>query len=143
MLYSFYLGSLLIRRIRVAVAGRDDHVVDFYQFTDSLPATSVLGWTDEVEQWEKDNTRTNPFVPMTKSKLAFGSASLSRSSLTISMALFHADNFSALEVTQHGVRLALAQEDEANLAQDNVSMVHEEISPGVLVAQGLELETQL
>lgn len=42
--------------------------MDFYEFTESLPAASVLLWTDAVEKWEKDNTEVNPFVPTTKSE---------------------------------------------------------------------------
>lgn len=46
------------------------------------------------------------------------------------------------EITQNDVRLALANEDTANLKQDKVSLVHEEITPGVLMAQGIEIEMQ-
>lgn len=46
------------------------------------------------------------------------------------------------EVTQHGVRLALAEEDAASIATDQISVVHEEITPGILIAQGLDLEAQ-
>lgn len=45
-------------------------------------------------------------------------------------------------MTQHGVRLALAEEDAANIATDQTSAVHDEITPGILIAQGLELEAQ-
>lgn len=47
-----------------------------------------------------------------------------------------------LEVTQYNVRLALAEEDAANLQADEVSSVHEEITPGLFIAQGLEIESQ-
>ncbi|KAF7967636.1 hypothetical protein HWV62_33617 [Athelia sp. TMB] len=106
------LGKLLMRRVKVAVAGRDDHVKDYYAFTDSLPATSVLEWQTWVETWEKRPDSTNPFVPTTK------------------------------KVTQHAVRLALAEEDAAHLKADEVSSVHDEVTPGLFIAQGLDLESQ-
>lgn len=52
------------------------------------------------------------------------------------------DRSISAEVTQHGVRLALAEEDAANIATDQASEVHDEITPGILIAQGLELEAQ-
>lgn len=61
-------GYLLLRKLKAAVVSRDDHVEDFYTFTDSIPAKSVIGWTSSVESWEKDNSKVNPFVPTMKSK---------------------------------------------------------------------------
>ncbi|KZP24407.1 hypothetical protein FIBSPDRAFT_1011668, partial [Athelia psychrophila] len=106
------LGKLIVRRVRIAVPGRDDHVADFYAFVRSLPAKSILEWRDWVERWEKAPDGPNPFVPTTK------------------------------KVTQYGVRLALAEEDAARITADEVSSVHDEITPGLLIAQGLELESQ-
>ncbi|KAF7977625.1 hypothetical protein HWV62_3024 [Athelia sp. TMB] len=106
------LGKLLMRRITVAVAGRDDHVTDYCAFTDSLPALSILTWQEWVETWEQMPDTVNPFVPTTK------------------------------KVTQHAVRLALAKEDAARLSADEVTSVHDEITPGLFIAQGLEIENQ-
>lgn len=50
--------------------------------------------------------------------------------------------FESPEITQNDVRLALANEDTANLKKDNVAVVHEEITPGLLISQGLEIEVQ-
>lgn len=69
--YFFVSGKLILRRVQVAVPGRDDHVADFYAFTESLPAASILEWTEWVEGWEKDPDRPNPFVTTTKSKSVF------------------------------------------------------------------------
>jgi hypothetical protein len=47
------------------------------------------------------------------------------------------------EVTQHGVRLALAEEDATNLqCKDNVE-IHDDISPAMLISIGLKLESLL
>lgn len=65
----FSAGKLLVRRVRIAVSGRDDHVADFYTFTETLPATSVLEWKAMVEKWEKHPKECpNPFVQTTRSK---------------------------------------------------------------------------
>lgn len=69
MLTVFVSGKLILRRVRVAVPGRDDHVADFYAFTESLPALLLLQWTEWVEGWEKAPDGPNPFVTTTKSKL--------------------------------------------------------------------------
>lgn len=58
----------MLRKLRNAVPWRKETLMDFYEFTESLPAASVLLWTDAVEKWEKDNTEVNPFVPTTKSE---------------------------------------------------------------------------
>jgi hypothetical protein len=45
-------------------------------------------------------------------------------------------------ITQHAVRLALAEEDAAELAQDEAVAIHDDISPAMLIASGIDLETQ-
>jgi hypothetical protein len=45
-------------------------------------------------------------------------------------------------VTQHSVRLALAQEDAANIQREAAEIVHDEISPAMLISAGLDLESQ-
>jgi len=53
-----------------AVPERAAHVLEFTQLTNSLPAASVLEWTEVVERWENDNEATNPFVITAKCKPA-------------------------------------------------------------------------
>lgn len=43
--------------------------MDFLNYSESLPASSVLQWTDLVEHWEADPMQINPFVPTIKSEL--------------------------------------------------------------------------
>lgn len=45
-------------------------------------------------------------------------------------------------ITQHAVRLALAEEDAAELAQDEVVAIHDDISSAMLIASVIDLETQ-
>lgn len=65
------IGASLLRKLKNAVPWRADTLVDFYEFTESLPAASVLQWTEAVEKWENDNTEVNPFVPTAKSESQF------------------------------------------------------------------------
>jgi hypothetical protein len=61
-LCNLYIGTRLLRQLQNAVRGRSDHVPDFFEFSDSLPAQTVLGWSEMVERWENNNQETNPFV---------------------------------------------------------------------------------
>jgi hypothetical protein len=44
-----------------AVPGRAEHVWNFIEFSKSLPADSVLMWSEMVTRWDKDNHEVNPF----------------------------------------------------------------------------------
>ena len=83
-----------------------------------------------VEKWEKDNKETNPFVIMTSGK--WFHAFLITGSVLISISA----------ITQHGVRLALAEEEAADLRRDDAITIHDDISPGMLIASGIDLESQ-
>jgi hypothetical protein len=45
-------------------------------------------------------------------------------------------------VTQHDVRLALAEEDAKEIAQGDRVTVHDDISPAMLIASGIDIEAQ-
>jgi hypothetical protein len=45
-------------------------------------------------------------------------------------------------ITQHGVRLALAEEEAADIQRDDAVTIHDDISPGMLIASGIDLESQ-
>ena len=61
-LRNLYIGTRLLRQLQNAVRGRKDHIPDFFEFSDSLPAQNVLDWSEMVERWENDNQEMNPFV---------------------------------------------------------------------------------
>lgn len=46
-------------------------------------------------------------------------------------------------ITQHGVRLALADEEAKEDAIGDELIIHDDISPAILVSSGIDLETQL
>ena len=56
------LGLGLLRQIKNAVPERSEQVWSFLEFSKSLPADSVLKWSEMVERWEKDEDEINPFV---------------------------------------------------------------------------------
>ena len=66
--YKFVKGTTLLRKLKNADKVKMEHMLDYLEFTDSLPAQSILEWTNVVEQWEADSSKTNPFVSTTKSK---------------------------------------------------------------------------
>lgn len=45
-------------------------------------------------------------------------------------------------ITQHGVRLALAEEDAADLERDNAASIHDDMTPAMLISTGLDIESQ-
>jgi hypothetical protein len=49
---------------------------------------------------------------------------------------------SAIGVTQHRVRLELAQEDATDLDLDDAVIIHDDISPAMLISSGIDLEGQ-
>ncbi|KAG6893680.1 hypothetical protein C0992_009091, partial [Termitomyces sp. T32_za158] len=107
--------SVFLRKARQAVAQREEHVIAFQEFDASLPEEDVMKWTDLVHAWERDPIRRdNPFAETTQ------------------------------KITENAVRLELALEDEARLREDLTSNIHDalhdDVPPGRLIAQGLELE---
>lgn len=123
-------GATLLRKLRNAVPWRTTTVTDFYDFTESLPAEQVIKWTLAVEKWEDDPTQENPFVPTTKSMS--GIFTMIHITLTESLAA----------ITQHGVRLALAEQDAENLRREGSVPIHDDIPPSALITTGLEYEAQ-
>lgn len=51
-----------------AVPGCAEHVWNFVEFSKSLPADSVLKWSEMVERWEEDENEVNPIVATVASK---------------------------------------------------------------------------
>jgi hypothetical protein len=53
-------GASLLCKITVAVPEWNEHLYAFHELTKSLP-NSTTEWKDDVEAWEKDKTKPNPF----------------------------------------------------------------------------------
>ncbi|KAJ8703478.1 hypothetical protein PTI98_002100 [Pleurotus ostreatus] len=106
------LSTSLLRRLQEAVQMRAEHVSAFKAFSDSLPTNATLAFSRMVWDFESRRSTVNPYEP----KLAIES--------------------------QAKVRLKLAEEDAAAIAQDDNMTIHETVSPSVLISQGLELQDQ-
>lgn len=59
----------MLKKIKVAVPKRTEHVCDYHEFERALPKESVTQWRKAVELWEADNTQVNPFQGTSKGKL--------------------------------------------------------------------------
>ncbi|KAJ8472566.1 hypothetical protein ONZ45_g16612 [Pleurotus djamor] len=103
--------SSLLTKFEEALVMRSAHATAFLEFSASLPTASVEGFTKAVRTWERDPTKMNPYRP------------------TIA------------ETTQAKIRLQLATEDAAAIAQDQ-ELVRHDITPRALISQGLEIEEQ-
>ncbi|KAF8228024.1 hypothetical protein L208DRAFT_270288 [Tricholoma matsutake] len=101
-----------LRKVKEAVPAWDEHLLAFEEFNAALPVVSTKEWTTCIEAWELDNTKPNPF----HAKLA--------------------------TISEHQVQLQLAEEDKAELASGRSIVIHNNVMPGMLVTQGIELETQ-
>ncbi|KAG2029310.1 hypothetical protein BDR03DRAFT_881153 [Suillus americanus] len=103
----------LFRKLVVAIPQRDQHLIDFNDFNDTLVAErpeEVARWKQAIEGWEADRSQTNPFEVTTTTM-----------SLT-------------------AVRLRLSQKEAEDLEHGLNYSLHTEVSPSVLVSSGIEIE---
>ncbi|KAG1726126.1 hypothetical protein EDD22DRAFT_982820 [Suillus occidentalis] len=106
------LRRTLLRKLKEAATAGRAHREELAELEGAIDASTLALWRVDVEAWEEDNTKPNPFesrvVPM----------------------------------TQAMVRLQFAERERRDLQDGIDSSLHAEISPSVLVANGLELEDQ-
>ena len=62
------LGPGLLRKLKIAVPEKDEHGWVLREMEGSLPAAAVATWKAQVELWEIDGKKTNPFVVTVKSQ---------------------------------------------------------------------------
>ncbi len=55
-----------------AVREHRDHKLLLQAFTESLDPSNVAQWTVQIEAWEKDQTRPDPYHVIASGKHAFG-----------------------------------------------------------------------
>ncbi|KAF8868051.1 hypothetical protein BD779DRAFT_1462555, partial [Infundibulicybe gibba] len=104
------LGTSILRKSIEAVAACKEHIAAFEAFSAALLAENVALWARAVREWESDRTRPNSFQSTPHT------------------------------VSESRVWLELAEEEEADQRKHNTTVVHDDIPPSVLIAQGLELE---
>lgn len=51
----------MLKKLRNAIAERDEQTVAFQKFSDVLPKAATTLWIKAVEAWEKDPQQPNPF----------------------------------------------------------------------------------
>ncbi|KAH9477994.1 hypothetical protein JR316_0010227 [Psilocybe cubensis] len=109
------MANTFVRKAKEAITAREEHVEAFIEFDAALPVEVTTEWTRLCQAWEKDSSQINPYViPKGKGKGA--------------------------TVTERDVRLKLAAEDAASLARGDAIQVHDDISPSLLIYQGLQFE---
>ncbi|KAG6818624.1 hypothetical protein H0H93_003377 [Arthromyces matolae] len=113
-LRTIFCDTIILRKAKEAIQQREEHVVAFEEFDAALPEQDVVEWTLQVQTWERNPSATNPFQA------------------------------TVTKITENAVRLELALEDQARLREDLTTSlndtVHNDVPPGRLIAQGLELE---
>ncbi|KAH9479046.1 hypothetical protein JR316_0007621 [Psilocybe cubensis] len=109
------IAETFVRKAKEAIAAREEHVEAFIEFDAALPVEATTEWTRLCQAWEQDPSQINPYViPKAKGKGA--------------------------TVTERDVRLKLAAEDAASLARGDTVQLHDDISPSLLIYQGLQFE---
>ncbi|KAG5634322.1 hypothetical protein H0H81_002404 [Sphagnurus paluster] len=104
------IASTFLRKAHEAVEMREELVLAFEAFDAALPTKDTKTWTDLVQMWEKGGTEVNPFATKFES------------------------------ITENAVHLKLAREEQAQLTENLTHTLHEDVSPTLMIAQGLELE---
>ncbi|KAF9496443.1 hypothetical protein BDN71DRAFT_1482196 [Pleurotus eryngii] len=107
------LHTSLLRKAQEALQMQAEHVKAFKAFSNALPTETTASFLKLIWAWEADSVNmTNPYEPTLQA------------------------------ISQAKIRLELAEEDTAAMARDQANAVHDGISPGVFIAQGLELQDQ-
>ncbi|KAH7919505.1 hypothetical protein BV22DRAFT_1108049 [Leucogyrophana mollusca] len=106
------LGRTTLRKFTEAKAEAARHQIAFEELSAALPPASVLHWKSEIESWENDRSQPNPYESKVQT------------------------------ITQAAVRLQLVRDESEELAQGTNPSVHVDVSPSVLVANGIDLEDQ-
>ncbi|KAG2740929.1 hypothetical protein P692DRAFT_20851259 [Suillus brevipes Sb2] len=104
------LGHTLKRKMENAIKWEREHRVALYNLEGTIQPALLDEWGTEVEMWEEDNTRPNPF----ESKLA--------------------------PITQAAVRSQLAELEAAEPRAGINHSLDDNVSPSVLISGGIELE---
>ncbi|KAF8879940.1 hypothetical protein BD779DRAFT_1676153 [Infundibulicybe gibba] len=108
-------GPAMLRKVKEAGAERSELVSDFLELSASISKEypeQVVKWTADIQAWEQDRTKPNPFTSPVD------------------------------KVSENAVRLELAREEEHALALGQLTFFHDEISPSMLITQGIEIEDQ-
>ncbi|KAG1726114.1 hypothetical protein EDB19DRAFT_1897694 [Suillus lakei] len=107
------MGSIFHRKYNFALIEVQERVDDLNDFEASLATDELAKWRKDVEEWEANRSRPNPF-----------------------------EGRAMTTMTQAAVRLALSTAEATEIERGNNMSLHDDISPSVLISSGLELEDQ-
>ncbi|KAF8121495.1 hypothetical protein EV363DRAFT_1457566 [Boletus edulis] len=111
------LGATILRKIQEAVPERNEHREDFAELTRSLSSKYpklVSIWEQEVQEWESDMMKPNPFA-------------------------IKVDDITQARIC---ICLQLAQADAIAAAKSAQLLLHVEVTPSILIDSGIKLEDQ-
>ncbi|KAI6096267.1 hypothetical protein EDD16DRAFT_1774867 [Pisolithus croceorrhizus] len=109
------LGAILLCKLKDAICESAEYQVVLQELEDALmhdELKAFAGWKEEVYTWEADPSKTNPFDPKVKT------------------------------LTQAAIHLQLARDDVQVLRDGTQVILHDNVSPSMLIASGLDLEEQ-
>ncbi|KIJ18404.1 hypothetical protein PAXINDRAFT_161377 [Paxillus involutus ATCC 200175] len=109
------LGPWVLHKIQEAIPECNKHIKDYHELTQSLKVKYpklLSQWQCEVEEWENDPSKLNPFVVKTES------------------------------ITQASIRLQLTQDEAKAVATTGEPPLHPDITPSVLIGARIDLKDQ-
>ncbi|KAG2087448.1 uncharacterized protein F5147DRAFT_748526 [Suillus discolor] len=107
------MGLIFRRKYNFTLIEVQERVNDLTNFEASLATDELAEWRKDIEAWEEDRSRPNPF-----------------------------EDRATTTMTQAAVRLALSMAEATEIERSNDVSLHDDISPSVLISSGLELEDQ-
>lgn len=117
--------------MKLAVPECGDHVTGHEALEDVLLPADVEIWRTDIEAWEKDNTKPNPFEPKCEGMLSH------------CIPNENGDSTNTITVlSSEAVRLAMNSAEAVEIEKGNIVMMHEAVSPCVLIMAGIDLEEQ-
>ena len=126
-------AGTLLSRIKLAIPNRTIHGRAFQALSESIPKNHIDNWMKTVTAWEIDprnKNLTNPFV-----------AHRSRTSSCCTEPVL-AYILDYIDLTQHKIRIELAEEDTLAIEKGEALSLHKEYTASTLIVVGLELEDQ-
>ncbi|KAG1883671.1 hypothetical protein F4604DRAFT_1878922 [Suillus subluteus] len=106
------LGQLTARKLVNAIEERSNHQRKLIKLEGCMQMEDISQWRDEVEAWEQDCTKTNPFKVQVAPE------------------------------TQATIRLELARIEAKDLETGNNISLHADVPPSILISSGIDLEEQ-
>lgn len=98
--------------MKEAIPQCSTHVENHRELEAHMDLATILQWRTVVEAWEADRSQPNPYMAETTT------------------------------LSQDAIRLRLADAEAAALAAGTLHQLHDEVTPSMYVATGLDLEYQ-